>query len=119
MLAPVCGGCACGALRYECAAAPLYIANCHCRDCQRATGSAYCAVVGVAATAFRLRTGTPAVYDKLADSGNRMRRMFCSQCGPLVFLSRSARPDVVVLAAANIDAPSWVRPARDIYTSGL
>jgi len=31
------------------------------------------------------------VYEKLADSGNTMRRMFCSQCGSLVFLTRSAR----------------------------
>jgi hypothetical protein len=117
MPAPFSGGCACGAIRYECAAEPLYMANCHCRDCQRATGSAYCAVVGVAAPAFRLTTGTPAMYEKLADSGNTMRRMFCSRCGSLVFLTRSARPDVVVLAAANLDDPSWVRPARDIYTT--
>jgi hypothetical protein len=117
MLIPFSGGCACGAIRYECAAEPLYMANCHCRDCQRATGNAYCAVVGVSASAFRLTIGTPAVYEKLADSGNTMRRMFCSQCGSLVFLTRSARPDLVVLAAANIDDPSWVRPARDIYTT--
>jgi len=46
MFTPFSGGCACGAIRYECAAEPLYMVNCECRDCQRATGSAYCAVVG-------------------------------------------------------------------------
>ena len=90
--------------------------NCHCRDCQRATGSAYFAAVSVPETAFRLTTGTPAAYEKRADSGSTMRRMFCSQCGSPVFLTNSARPNVVVLYAASVDDPSWVRPSRDIYT---
>ena len=110
------GGCACGAVRYECASEPLFMGNCHCRDCQRATGSAYFAAVSVSEPAFRLTTGTPAVYEKQADSGNTMRRMFCSQCGSPVFLTNSSRPNLVVLYAASVDDPSWVRPVRDIYT---
>jgi hypothetical protein len=110
------GGCACGAVRYECASEPLFMGNCHCRDCQRATGSAYFAAVSVSEPAFRLTTGTPSVYEKQADSGNTMRRMFCSQCGSPVFLTNSSRPNLVVLYAASVDDPSWVRPVRDIYT---
>ena len=41
MNVPLTGGCACGAIRYSCSSAPLYMGNCHCRDCQRATGSAF------------------------------------------------------------------------------
>ena len=33
MAVPFTGGCACGAIRYECTAEPLYMGNCHCRDC--------------------------------------------------------------------------------------
>jgi len=117
MLVPFTGGCACGAIRYECTAEPLYMGNCHCRDCQRATGSAYFPAVGMATTAFRLTTGTPAVYEKSADSGHTMRRMFCAQCGSPVFLTNSARSNLAVLYAASLDDPSWVRPARDIYTA--
>ena len=116
MPASFSGGCACGAIRYACASEPLFMGNCHCRDCQRATGSAYFAAVSVSEPAFRLTTGTPAVYEKQADSGSTMRRMFCSQCGSPVFLTNSARPNLVVLYAASVDDPSWVRPARDIYT---
>src|SRR6266508_1325480 len=89
MPVPFFGGCACGATRYECSAEPLYMGNCHCRDCQRATGSAYFAAVGVAASAFRLTSGAPQYYEKSADSGNMMRRAFCPRCGSPLFLTNS------------------------------
>ena len=47
------GGCACGAIRYEWAADPLIMMNCHCRDCQKASGSAYAAIVVVRKPLFR------------------------------------------------------------------
>ena len=54
MKVPFSGGCACGAIRYSCAAEPLYMGNCHCRDCQRGTGSAYFAAVIVKQSDFSL-----------------------------------------------------------------
>ena len=44
---PFGGGCACGAIRYECAGAPRCMGNCHCTDCQQATGGAYLPAVMV------------------------------------------------------------------------
>ena len=35
------GGCACGAVRYHLEDAPMFVHCCHCRDCQRQTGSAF------------------------------------------------------------------------------
>ena len=35
------GGCSCGAVRYRLASAPLFTHCCHCRNCQRQTGSAF------------------------------------------------------------------------------
>ena len=39
------GGCLCGAVRYTTTADPLMTFVCHCRDCQRFTGSAFGALV--------------------------------------------------------------------------
>ena len=59
---PFTGGCACGAIRYECSAEPVLSFNCYCRDCQRATGSAHAAVLLVPKDALRLTQGTPTYY---------------------------------------------------------
>lgn len=35
------GGCACGSIRYQLLARPMFVNCCHCDDCQRLTGSAF------------------------------------------------------------------------------
>src|ERR1700730_13605713 len=57
MAQKISGGCACGAIHYECNADPVVMLNCHCRDCQRASGSAYAAVVAVPKSAVQMRGG--------------------------------------------------------------
>ena len=54
---PFGGGCACGAVRYECAAPPRYMGNCHCTHCQQATGGAYMPVIVVKEDDFSLLRG--------------------------------------------------------------
>jgi hypothetical protein len=51
----VAGGCACGAIRYETDATPVVMLNCHCRDCQRASGSGYAAHLVVPKATVRYR----------------------------------------------------------------
>jgi hypothetical protein len=57
MPAPFSDGCACGVIRYKCTAEPLLSLNCHCRDCQRETGSAFAPILVVHKTAFTLTHG--------------------------------------------------------------
>ena len=54
---PFTGGCACAAIRYECLALPLRMVNCHCRDCQIASGSAYSPTLIMARSAVKLTKG--------------------------------------------------------------
>lgn len=111
------GGCACGAIRYACASKPVASFNCHCRSCQRYTGSAFISAILVPAAAFSLTRGQPTYYTVQADSGSEISRGFCAVCGSPVVTRLSRMADVVGIPAGSIDDPSWHKPAMDIYTS--
>jgi len=110
------GGCSCGAVRYECSAAPLFTANCHCRDCQRASGGGFVSVLGVPTDAVKI-TGEVKYFDVQGDSGNPIGRGFCPACGSRLFARPAAAPDRMGIMAGSLDDPSWYRPAIDIYTA--
>jgi hypothetical protein len=108
------GGCACGAIRYECSAAAAFAGNCHCRDCQRATGSAFAPLVFVPKSAVTI-TGDVKYYDVKGDSGQIVSRGFCPACGARLFLNPAMMSDVGIMAGA-LDDPIWFQPTMDIYT---
>ena len=54
---PFSGGCACGAIRYECSAEPVMMFKCHRRNYQQMTGSGFAPAVLVPAEAFRVTRG--------------------------------------------------------------
>lgn len=91
--------------------------NCHCRDCQHSTGSAYFAAVLVRVSEFSLLRGEPTWFEKPADAGHSMYRGFCPACGSPVLLRNGQRSDLMVLYAGSLDDPSWYRPQRDIYVA--
>jgi hypothetical protein len=111
------GGCACSATRYECSAEPILAFNCHCRDCQRASGSAFASILVVPAAAFELLKGEPTYHAVRTDSGYTMQRGFCPGCGSPVLMKEPHRPGIVLIQAASLDDPSWHKPAVDIYTT--
>lgn len=117
MPAEFSGGCACGAIRYRCSGEPVFMGNCHCRDCQQASGSAYAAAVMVAEADFSLQSGEPSWYEKRSDAGVLMRRAFCSSCGSPVFAINEAAVGMRFLQAGGLDDPSWYEPSRDIYVA--
>lgn len=111
----ISGGCACGAVRYE-AAAPILMMNCHCRDCQRATGSAYSPNVVVPRASVRMQ-GDLRFFEKLGGSGQVVRRGFCPKCGSPIAGEVAALPEVTIFYAASLDEPSRHTPTMDIYTA--
>ncbi len=110
------GGCACGAVRYSCEGEPAMMVNCHCRDCQRATGSAYAAFVIFAKGAVSL-TGAPRYHEVTGGSGKPIARGFCPTCGNPVTVTLEAVPDVIGFYAASLDDPARYKPAMDVFTA--
>jgi len=110
------GGCMCGAVRYECTAEPIFMGNCHCRDCQQASGSAYAAAIGVPQSAVKI-TGNVKYYESKADSGQLAKRGFCPSCGARLFSLPPFAPDLMVIMAASLDDASGFKAGMNIYTA--
>ena len=75
------GGCACGAIRYECTAEPVAMFCCHCRDCQRASGGAGNYVVIMPADSFKFTRGAPRYHFTTSAKFGHHKRGFCAECG--------------------------------------
>jgi hypothetical protein len=109
------GGCLCGALRYLAGGEPLYAGFCYCRDCQRASGSAFIPFIGYAAGAVTI-TGEARQYRSTSFRGGESVRNFCPICGGLVFGGVAGRDESHTLYAGTLDEPSAFRPQMAIFT---
>src|SRR5207253_6896092 len=74
------GGCLCGAVRYTAEADPTSATVCHCRDCQKFTGSTFAALVRVPKEAMTIE-GALKTFSSIGGSGNPILRHFCAECG--------------------------------------
>lgn len=113
---PVEGGCQCGAVRYRISAAPLTVYNCHCRDCQRASGGTHSMSMPIQRERVELLSGELAAYDKPADSGRTVRMLGCAVCGTKVWNEPLASATMLVLKPGTLDDPSWAIPVGNIWT---
>lgn len=111
------GGCACGKVRYRLTATPLIVNACHCRDCQRLTGSAFVTNIWIE------RRCVEAEHDRLravrlsAGSGKPHEVFSCPDCGTAIYSKYHAAPgDTVLLRAGTLDHPETVTPDVHIFT---
>ena len=79
------GSCHCGSITYEAELEPESVGICHCTDCQALSASVFRTIGVVKAGAFHLLTGTPKIYVKTGDSGNRREQAFCDNCGSGIY----------------------------------
>ncbi len=112
---PVEGGCQCGAVRYRLKAGPLSVYNCHCKDCQRFSGSGWSMSMPVRAEDFEQLGGALARYERLADSGRRIVMNFCAHCHTWLWNEPPA-PGLLVVRAGSLDDIDWAAPVGNIWT---
>ena len=109
------GGCLCGAVRFAVSADPMWVIVCHCRFCQRNTGTAYLVEPVFAKTEFEVTSGTPRTYDVVSEgSGKRVTIHFCGTCGARVLLTFARFPDHVGTFGGSFDDPNKLGLTSDI-----
>ncbi|MHC4105445.1 MAG: GFA family protein [Planctomycetota bacterium] len=110
------GGCLCKEVRYQYQGELKEAAYCHCPDCRRTTGSAFCVGVGVEAKNLEIISGIVKAYTKTADSGNKITREFCPKCGSPLFTKVDAFPHTVWIKAGSLDEPELIKPTHQTWT---
>jgi len=110
------GSCLCGGVRYTLSGEPAFSALCHCRNCQRYTGSSFEAVVVYPSTSVSLQ-GELKTYNDTGESGQQVRRRFCPNCGSGVLAEADVMPGLTIVLARTLDDASSYQPGIEIYCS--
>ena len=108
------GGCLCGAVRYTAEADPTSATVCHCRDCQKFTGSAFAVLVRATREAVTIE-GTLKTFTSIGGSGNPILRHFCPECGSSIADEPGTRPGMIILNVGTFDDPTVAKPGREIF----
>ena len=110
------GGCLCGNVRYEATGDPGNASYCHCDDCKRATGGPYTVGILIKMSALHIISGAVKGYTTTADSGRKITREFCPNCGSPLFTKAEKCSDLVFLKAGSLDEPGVVKPSCQTWT---
>jgi hypothetical protein len=86
------GGCLCGGVRFRISGKLGPAGFCHCKQCQRASGSAFAANAPVRARYFALAAGEELVSEYESSPGKY--RAFCRRCGSPVYSRRDSEPEL-------------------------
>jgi hypothetical protein len=112
----ITGGCLCGRVRYTVEGEPNFAGVCHCRNCQRYTGSAFEPVMAFPNQAVQVQ-GNLDTYDDIGDSGKAVHRRFCPNCGSGVVAEADVMPGVTIVLAGSLDDPAVFKPSMEIFCS--
>lgn len=109
------GGCQCGAVRYSSTSEPMVTFNCHCTDCQQASGAPYTTAVAVPRDTVTV-TGETRENTLTSDRGTPVHRHHCSSCGAYVY-GISDGFSATAFNAVTLDDASWIKPEMEVYTA--
>ena len=108
------GSCNCGAIRLAIEGTVARMAQCHCRDCQRASGTGHMSLAFIPEESVTIE-GEAQGYVSTTDLGNTMTRYFCPTCGSRVFNRNTGRPGLLTIPVGILEDRSWYSPDAVVY----
>ncbi len=115
---PLEGGCDCGLVRYRMEVPPLFVHCCHCRWCQRETGSAFALNAMIEADRVTLLGAAPEPVDTPSQSGKGQKIARCPRCRIAVWSSYGGAGTAVhFVRVGTLDQPDRLPPDIHIYTA--
>jgi len=112
------GGCTCRFVRYRMTSKPLFVNCCHCRWCQRESGSAFAMNAMIEADRVLLTSGEVEVIDTPSLSGKGQRISRCPRCRIAVWSNYAGAGDRVrFVRVGTLDEPDRLPPDVHIFTT--
>ncbi len=112
------GGCTCRAVRYRMTSLPMFVHCCHCRWCQRETGSAFALNALIEADRVVLLQGSTETVLTPSASGKGQRIVRCPTCRIALWSHYAGAGDAVkFVRVGTLDNPDRMPPDIHIFTS--
>jgi len=96
------GRCLCGRVSYVASGAPVIVAQCHCEQCRRISGTGHSVGAMFASTTVTL-SGAIKTHRYTSANGSRVTKAFCGRCGSPVYGTNSRTPDHMTLTLGTMD----------------
>ncbi len=96
------GACLCGAIRFHAAGRPKIVAQCHCEECRRHSGTGHAIGAMFAKNAVEI-TGSLSTYTYVSAKGSQVTKAFCETCGSPIYGTNSQTPDFLTVALGAMD----------------
>jgi hypothetical protein len=111
------GGCTCGSVRYHMTGNPLFVHCCHCRWCQRETGSSFALNALIEADRLTVIKGVPETAILPSESGNGQPVVRCPSCRVTLWSRYYGVDDrICFVRVGTLDDPDRVPPNIQIFT---
>jgi len=111
------GGCTCGEVRYHIASKPMFVHCCHCRWCQRESGSAFALNAMIETDLITLVQGKPEAVPIPSNSGSGQTFMRCPACKIALWSHYAGAGDAVAFVrVGSLDEPDRMPPDIHIFT---
>ena len=107
------GGCLCGQARYEISGEPLAVVICHCKNCQKQSGSTFSINIIGQSEQIEIQ-GNLSTYADTNDSGDPVNRNFCENCGSPIFSEILSQGNLIALKVGTLDT-SDIEPQTQFW----
>jgi hypothetical protein len=109
------GGCLCGGVRYRVTGKLGPAGFCHCKQCQRASGSAFAANAPARTKYFEITAGADLVSEYESSTGKF--RAFCRHCGSPLYSRTLGDPEIRRIRLGTLDTDPERRPLAHVWVT--
>ena len=111
------GSCLCGEVSYSFNESSVISAHhCHCKDCQKSTGSGKATIVMIPENALQMK-GEIRIYTVTGTDGSHVTRGFCESCGSPLISYIEEMQGIRLIKAGSLDDSSWLKIDSNFWSS--